>query len=225
MRNAIGNSFSSTLAKALFFGALLVLAVSFSAGSAVIATETATETVEEATTETGAQVSESSQTKTTDVSPYGTKTTASGNPLSGYVAGESVFPSFLKITLALIAVIAGIYLTLTLLKKVMGRKISSGGSANAIQIIETCYLAPKRSISLVRIGSRGALLSVADNTIETLMELSPDETNDILEKLSSQSDTPDFRKTLSIAKQKIIDLSSYALKNREESRVEQVSVK
>jgi flagellar biogenesis protein FliO len=144
---------------------------------------------------------------------------SSKDPLAGYMAGESIFPSFFKIIMALIAVIAGIYLTLTLLKKAMGRKVSSGNRTNAIEVIETCYLAPKRSISLVRIGSRGALLSVSDNTIATLMELSSDETSEIVEMVESGGSAPDFRKTLSKAKQKIIDLGSYAKKHRDDSQV------
>ncbi len=144
---------------------------------------------------------------------------SSKDPLAGYMAGESIFPSFFKIIMALVAVIIGIYLTLTLLKKAMGRKVSSGNRTNAIEIIETCYLAPKRSISLVRIGSRGALLSVSDNTIATLLELSSDETSEIVEMVDLGASAPDFRKTLSKAKQKIIDLGSYAKKHRGDSQV------
>ncbi len=171
---------------------------------------------------------ESSTTDTAHASQsttYLAHSAASSDPLSAYALGESVFPSFLKITLALIAVIAGIYLTLALLKKTMGRKISGGGRASAIQVIETCYLAPKRSISLVRIGSRGALLSVSDDTIATLLELSAEETSEIVGMTSVDSKAPDFRQTLHKAKKKIIDLGSYAMKHRERSQVEQMGMK
>lgn len=140
--------------------------------------------------------------------------------LAGYMSHESMFPSFLKITLALIAVIIGIYLTLALLKKAMGRKVSGGARGNALEVIETCYLAPKRSVTLVRVGKRAALLSVADSTIATLLELDADETREIVEATGSQSAGPDFRHSLQRAKQKIVDLGSYAMKGNVSNRLQ-----
>ncbi len=137
---------------------------------------------------------------------------SANDALAGYMSHESMFPSFLKITLALIAVIVGIYATLALLKKAMGRRVSSGARGNALEVIETCYLAPKRSVTLVRVGKRAALLSVADSTIATLLELNADETREIVEATGSQSAGPDFRHSLQRAKQKIVDLGSYAMK-------------
>jgi flagellar biogenesis protein FliO len=196
---------------------LLTLVMLFSSGPFAWATETP-----------GASVHSSVGSTTTAESPEDamtknklTKNEPKKDALAGYMAGESVFPGFMKITLALMAVIAGIYLTLTLLKKAMGRKVSSGGRGSAIQVIETCYLAPKRSISLVRIGSRGALLSVSDNSIATLLELNPEETREIVEMVNTGADAPDFRQTLSKARQKIIDLGSYAMRHRERSQAEQ----
>jgi len=145
--------------------------------------------------------------------------------LAGYMAHENMFPSFLKITLALIAVIVGIYVTLALLKKAMGRKVSSGARGNALEVIETCYLAPKRSVTLVRVGKRAALLSVADSSISTLLELNADETEEILTTVASQVAGPDFRHSLQKAKQKIVDLGSYALKRRQDEQVESASLK
>lgn len=133
------------------------------------------------------------------------------------VLSEGLFPSMAKIVLVLIAVIIAIYATLALLKKLMGRRVAGGGSADVIEVIETCYLAPKQSLSLVRIGERSALVGVTDSGIHPVMELSAEETATLMGNSGNNVAKVNFRETLGKAKQKIIDLGGYSAKIRSNS--------
>ena len=76
-----------------------------------------------------------------------------------------------QVALALALVIGAIYVTLFLLKKGMGRGVARGTKGGLIQVIETTYLAPKRSLSVVRIGNKGALIAMSETSISFLMEI------------------------------------------------------
>lgn len=122
--------------------------------------------------------------------------------------GGSLLPSFGKVGLILALVIVGIYLTLTLLKRMMGRRVSSGAQGAALELVETCYLSPKKTLSYVRLGNKSALLAVTENSISSVMELDSDETSETLEMIKNKGKTISFTESLSKARRKIVDLRS-----------------
>lgn len=138
---------------------------------------------------------------------------------------DGMLPSLVNVILVLIGVIAAIYLTLLFLKKIMGKRAASGGRNAVIEIIETCYLAPKQSISLVRIGARGALLGVTERGISPLVELSGDEIEEALAKREGKAEPFNlqlsFKDALGKAKRKVTDLGAYSskLKRKDHSAV------
>ena len=101
---------------------------------------------------------------------FGVKSSGGNGPaMDDWSSG--IAPSLGKVALALVLVIGAIYLTLYLLKRGMGRRISRGTRGDLIQVIETTYLAPKRSLSVVRVGDKGALIAMSETSINLLMEI------------------------------------------------------
>ena len=83
---------------------------------------------------------------------------------------EMVMPSIGRIVLSLGIIILVIYATVFLLRKLSGGKVS-GGRGKTIQVIEQTYLAPKKSVCLVKMADRAVLIGVTDTTISLLTEL------------------------------------------------------
>ena len=94
--------------------------------------------------------------------------------------GESLVGPMLKLILALVAVVGGIYGFLIVLRKMMGSKFSANRGNRLLDTIETTYIAEKKSVSLIRYGDKAVLVGVAENSISVLAELSKEETNEII---------------------------------------------
>ncbi|MCH7877875.1 MAG: flagellar biosynthetic protein FliO [candidate division Zixibacteria bacterium] len=131
---------------------------------------------------------------------------------------EGLFPSMTKVIFVLLGVIIAIYFTLSIVKKGMGRRATGGGRGDVIEIIETCYLAPKQSICLVRIGGRGALLGVTEKSINSLVELSAEEILAAQKAELSKDGSLSFKDALGKARRKIVDLGNYRTKFKRKDR-------
>lgn len=131
---------------------------------------------------------------------------------------DGLFPSMTKVILVLLGVIVAIYFTLSIVKKVMGRRATGGGRGDVIEVIETCYLAPKQSITLVRIGERGALLGVTEKGINPLIELTSEEMLATEEQRHAKNSPIRFKDALGKARQKIVDLGNYGAKLKRKDR-------
>ena len=83
---------------------------------------------------------------------------------------ESVLPSLSRIGISLVIIVAIIYLTVFLLRKLSGNRLG-GRKGTAIQIIEQTYLAPKKSVCLLKLADRAVLVGITDTNINLLTEL------------------------------------------------------
>jgi flagellar biosynthetic protein FliO len=83
---------------------------------------------------------------------------------------ESVLPSLSRIAISLCVIVAIIYLTVFLLRKLSGKRIG-GKKGTAIQIIEQTYLAPKKSVCLLKLADRAVLVGITENRISMLTEM------------------------------------------------------
>lgn len=92
----------------------------------------------------------------------------------------SVMPALLRMGIALVAVVACIYLGLLILKKTMGKKFNGNRAGKSLEVIETTYLAPKKQISLVRVAGKAVLIGMTDSQISMLTELDEDQTAELL---------------------------------------------
>ncbi len=120
--------------------------------------------------------------------------------------GGAVMPSLLKMFSALVVVLFCIYGSIFFLKKVMGKKLSGNKINKTLEVLETTYLAPKKSISLVRIANRSVLVGVTEQQISVLTELTDEETSDlILSEETAEEKTPvkGFKEMLSMASSKV----------------------
>lgn len=131
------------------------------------------------------------------------ETTASDIP----AYSPTIFPSIAKIIGALALVIASIYGGLFLLKKMMGRKYSGNGKGNNLEVLETTYLGPKKTVSLIRVADKAVLVGSTESQISILTELSESSTEQIMESLSAPQQEEAFTTFLKTASQKVKDLT------------------
>jgi len=83
---------------------------------------------------------------------------------------ESVLPSLTRIAISLCVIVAIIYLTVFLLKKLSGSR-AGGKKGTTIQIIEQPYLAHKKSVCLLKLADRAVLVGTTENSMNLLTEL------------------------------------------------------
>jgi flagellar biosynthetic protein FliO len=96
---------------------------------------------------------------------------------------ESVVPSLTRIALTLCVVVAIIYLTVFLLKKLSGSRAGGTGRGRMVQVIEQTYLAPKKSVCLLKLADRAVLVGITDTGINLLTEFDWESLpSDILER-------------------------------------------
>lgn len=83
---------------------------------------------------------------------------------------ESVMPSLTRIAITLCVVVFIIYLTVFLLKKLSGSRMGGVGKGKTVQVIEQTYLAPKKSVCLLKLADRAVLVGITDSSINLLTE-------------------------------------------------------
>jgi len=83
---------------------------------------------------------------------------------------ESVLPSLSRIAISLCVIVGIIYLTVFLLRKLSGNRIG-GKKGSTIQIIEQAYLAPKKSVCLLKLADRAVLVGITETNINLLTEM------------------------------------------------------
>lgn len=142
--------------------------------------------------------------------------TAAGEETPGFFS--SVMPSLLRLASALVIVVAAIYLGVYGLKKMMGKKYSGNRQLNLLEVLETTYIAPKKSVSLVRVADKAVLVGMSDSQITVLTELDTEETKRVLASLSSVEVEPDaFRTVFKAASKKI---KEFTLKRNDKTALE-----
>jgi flagellar biosynthetic protein FliO len=82
---------------------------------------------------------------------------------------ESV-PSLARILAALMVIIIVIYVGVFLLRRMSGNRLGAG-RGKTIQVIEQTYLAPKKSVCLLKLADRAVLIGITDASITMLTEL------------------------------------------------------
>lgn len=121
----------------------------------------------------------------------------------------TALPSLLRLFAALVIVIACIYGGIWLLKRSMGR---AGGNGNhAVEVLETTGIAPKKTISLVRVADKSVLVGVTENGMSLLTELSAEQTAEIIASRETAQSDDQFQQALKTASTK---LRSFTLKRK-----------
>lgn len=119
---------------------------------------------------------------------------------------SSAAPSLFKLISALALVIACIYAGVFLLRRLMGKRYSGNRQNSLLEVLETTYLGPKKTVSLVRVADRAVLIGSSENQISPLAELSPEETAKILAAVQAESHPESFQKTFKSALSRMKEL-------------------
>jgi len=135
--------------------------------------------------------------------------------ISGQVSplNESVYWSLAKLLAALMVVVAGIYGFLYILRRMMGNKLSGNRNQQIIEVLETTYVAQKKSVSLIRYADRAVLVGVADTGINILAELDVEQTAKILSEYATEKPLTGFAGVMNDAKIKLAGLNIGKLKS------------
>lgn len=145
-------------------------------------------------------------TPTKDANPIVTMRVSHGQIESQVVQvkreNSSAWLSALKLAGAMIVVIGAIYGFLFLLRKMMGKKLSTNRSRRFLELLETTYIGQKKSISLVRFADRAILIGSSENSIAPLAELDSEETARLLQEAVPVKNITGFRNLLSEAREK-----------------------
>jgi flagellar biosynthetic protein FliO len=115
----------------------------------------------------------------------------------------SAFPSLLKMIGALLFVLVCIYGVLYLLKQTMGKRYSGGGRGDLLEVVTTLGIAPKKTVSLIRVADRSVLVGITDSQISVLAEFDAPQTSQIVAALPHQGGQDRFTELLRSASQKI----------------------
>ena len=106
--------------------------------------------------------------------------TATTEPAGEATTFESAYGSIFKMIAALVVVVGCIYGGLYLLGRLMGRGGKGAARGRNLELLESTFVGPKKSVSLLRVGDRSVLVGVTDNGISMLTELSEQETASLL---------------------------------------------
>lgn len=118
------------------------------------------------------------------------------------VVTPSSMPSMFKMLGALIVVIVCIYVGLFLLKKSMGKRYG-GLKGGALEVLETTHIAPKKSVTLVRVADRAVLVGVTESQITVLTELGSEETAELMQNVATEQETAGFKQMFEAATQRV----------------------
>ncbi len=114
------------------------------------------------------------------------------SPVSSTAPVGSTFYSLLRIVSALAVVIGCIYGGIFLLKRLSGSRSGQGSSHRALEVLETAYVAPKKTISLVRVADKSVLVGVTENSMSVLAELDPEQTATVIPAVVEPRAQSDF---------------------------------
>ncbi|MCK4301321.1 MAG: flagellar biosynthetic protein FliO [candidate division Zixibacteria bacterium] len=120
---------------------------------------------------------------------------------------NTVLPSLLRMGAALVLVIACIYGGLYALKRLMSGRRSGDRRSGALEVLETTFVAPKRTVSLVRVADKSVLIGVTDSRISVLTELDARQTAEIMAVQTNRKESDSFKKLLTAASGRVRRIS------------------
>jgi|GEM_PF-3137859 len=82
----------------------------------------------------------------------------------------TVLPSLSRVIISLLVIVTLIYLSVFLMRRLSGGRIHSGRE-KTVQVLEQTYIAPKKSVCLLKLADRLVLIGVSDAGISLLTEI------------------------------------------------------
>ncbi|MCM2271319.1 MAG: flagellar biosynthetic protein FliO [candidate division Zixibacteria bacterium] len=149
-----------------------------------------------------AQPESQTAVSTDTVEVAATTSTTTAPAYQPMISTSTATSSIIKMITALAVVVVCIYVGIWLLKKLTSRRYSNGRKALMLEVLETAYIDPKKSLSLVRVADRSVLIGVTDNQISVLTELDTELTKAAMEAASKGTQGESFSTMLKSATQK-----------------------
>lgn len=119
---------------------------------------------------------------------------------AGDSLGGSMLPALVKMISALVVVVIAIYGCVYGLKRLAGSRGRRPGEQRLLEVIETTYVAPKKTVSLVRVADKAVLIGVTESQISMLTELNAEQTAAVTARLEEKPAAgPSFSRMLSSA--------------------------
>jgi flagellar biogenesis protein FliO len=88
------------------------------------------------------------------------------------------------------------------LKKLMAKRHTGRSGNSLLEVIETAYIDPKKSLSLVRVADKSVLIGITDNQISVLTELDQQHTQTVIQQSLQQRPEDGFMAMLRSASDK-----------------------
>lgn len=109
---------------------------------------------------------------------------------------SSALPSLARMIGALLVVIVCIYLGLYLLKRTTMKRYSKNGGQCMLEVLETVCVAPKKTVSLIKVANKAVLVGMTDNQMSVLTELDADQTAEMAAAQNGEKETDRFAQLL-----------------------------
>jgi len=136
-----------------------------------------------------------------------TQETLDGNTTAQLGSSTSVMPSLFRIVCALVVVIGSIYGGLYLLKKMMGKRYAGARHLGNLEVLETIHIAPRKTVTLLRVGEKSVLVGSTEGNMSLLSELDNAETTKLLESVETEPVTDSFNIFLKTAIEKVKEVT------------------
>jgi len=101
-----------------------------------------------------------------------------------------------RMVLSLGVVLLLIWGAVHILQRISGRSVKPGGAESHIRVLDRTYLAPKKAVYVLKIGTRALAVGVTEDQITPLAELDADETNLAYPASLPSQGTPSFANLL-----------------------------
>lgn len=111
----------------------------------------------------------------------------------------NALPSIVRMLSALVIVIACLYASVYGLRRLSLRRQFGSRKHQALEIVETVYVAPKKTVALIRVADRAVLVGITDSQVSALAELDSEETARIMQDQPDAESASGFKDALSSA--------------------------
>ncbi len=128
-------------------------------------------------------------------------------PASGDSGSMSVLPSLIRIISALVIVVVCIYGGIYLLKRLMNKRDRRSAVSGNLEVIETIYIAPRKSITLLRVGEKSVLVGATENNMSLLGEQDEAQTSKLLNYTEPETETTSFGEMMDSAIAKVKEVA------------------
>ena len=99
---------------------------------------------------------------------------SASTPLTPEFSGQMA-PTLFKLAMALLLIVALIYVSIIMLKKLSYGKMGKQGMSGTIEVVDRHHLSPKKQLCLIKIENKHFLVGVTDQAVNLVADVSDQE--------------------------------------------------